>query len=174
MRVNDVLLAAFSVATLFTATAAAAPDDLPGQPLDADHAYILTQQHRDNLSWWNGTWTPQTVRAGAHVQLQLPSDPTRWVTVRGRECTPSPVAGVVPTSLLPLRAKAVLVGRSTLPNEGRVPGSSELSVFDYRLHGVGLAAICLRPEPAPDQSQSDAPADYVVTLVVGVAQLSAR
>lgn len=166
------IFATIAVTATFAVTSADAADELPGQPLDADHAYILTQQHQDNLHWWNGTWTPQTVPSGAQVQIQLPSNPTRWVPVRGRDCKPSPVADLVPTSVAPLRAQAELVGRSTLPNEGRMPGSSEISVFDYRLHGVGVAAICLLPELAPQQSQSHPPAGYVVTLVVGVPQLS--
>lgn len=107
---------------------------------------------------------------GAHIQVQLPSDPVRWVPEP--DCTPSPVADLVPTLVLPLWADAELVGESTLPNEGRMPGSSQISVFDYRLNGVGIAAICLRPEPRPDGSQSATPTDFVVTLVVGVPQLS--
>lgn len=172
MASRTAFIATIGAAVMLAVTSADAADKLPGQPLDSDQAYILTQQHRDNLYWWNGTWTPQSVPVGAHVQVQLPSDPVRWTPVRGRGCTPSPVAGLLPTSVIPLRASAKLVGDSTLPNEGRMPGSSEISVFDYRLTGVGIAAICLRPEPRPEESQRRTATDFVVTLVVGVPQLS--
>lgn len=170
MRAGKGLIAVAAIATLFTTTSAAASDD-PGQPLDADRAYIFTQQHRDNLPWWNGTWTPQTVPSGAHVQVQLPSDPVRWIPERGRDCRPSPVPDLVPSWLVPLRADVEPTGRASLPNEGRMPGSSRISVFDYRVDGLGIAAICLRAE-TEDARESRAPADYVVTLVVGVPQIS--
>lgn len=172
MASRTAFIATIGVTVMLAVTSADAADELPGQPLDADQAYLLTQQHRDNLYWWNGTWTPQSVPTGAHVQVQLPSNPTRWVPERGHDCTPSPVAGLVPASVLPLRADAELVDLSTLPNEGRIPGSSEISVFDYRLDGVGIAAICLRPEPRPEEWQSATPTDFVVTFVVGVPQLN--
>ncbi len=169
MRAARSLVAAVTLAVLASTTSATASQALPGQPLDAGHAYIFTQQHRDNLYWWNDTWTPQTVPSGTHVTVQLPSDPVRWVPERGQDCQPSPVGGLVPTWLVPLRADVELTGRSRLPNEGRMPGSSAISVFDYHVDGVGIAAICLRAE---NPRQRRVPDDYVLTLVVGVPQIS--
>ncbi|WP_034271499.1 hypothetical protein [Haloechinothrix halophila] len=171
MRAARSLAAGVMIAALFTTTSATASDQLPGQPLDAGHAYIFTQQHRDNLYWWNDTWTPQTVPSGAHLQVQLPSDPVRWVPERGGHCQPSPVADLVPTWLVPLRADVELTGRTSLPNEGRMPESSRIAVFDYRVDGVGIAAVCLRAETGGEPG-SHTPADYVLTLVVGVPQIS--
>ncbi|MDV6013629.1 hypothetical protein [Haloechinothrix sp. LS1_15] len=170
------LVAGMGAVVLVTATGDT-QDGLPGQPLESDEAYILTQQHRDNLPWWNNTWVPQTVPSGAHIQVQLPSDPVEWVPEHGRDCEPSPVADLVPTSLLPLRADVELLDTDTLPNSDRMTGSSEISVFSYRVSGVGIAAVCLRPEPDPaDPAQlgfpPGTPSDYVVTLVVGVPQAS--
>lgn len=48
-------------------------DDSGGQPLTNDHAHIFTQQRRDNLPWWSGTWIPQTVPDSAHIQVQQPN-----------------------------------------------------------------------------------------------------
>lgn len=171
MRIRTGLAAAV-VLGLTGVTAADAADPLPGQPLDADDAYILTPQHRDNLSWWHGTWTPQTVPGGAHVQVQLPADPGTWVPEAGARCRRSPLGGLVPTEILPLRAHAEMVGESTLPNEGRVPGSSEVAVFDYRMRGTGIAAICLRPDPGAEAPAQKGDPDFVATLLVGVPQLS--
>ncbi len=171
MRAGRSLIGGVMLATLFITTSATAADQLPGQPLDAGHAYIFTQQHRDNLYWWNNTWTPQTVPSGAHVQVQLPSDPVRWFPERGGDCQPSPVADLVPTWLVPLRADVELTGRTSLPNEGRMPGSSRTTVFDYRVDGLGIAAVCLRAE-ASGAPRDQVPDDYVLTLVVGVPQLS--
>ncbi|GAB3394237.1 hypothetical protein [Amycolatopsis echigonensis] len=138
--------------------------------------YIFTQQHRDNLPWWNGTWLPQTVPSEAHVQVQLPSKPIHWVPDLGAGCQPSPLAGLVPTWLLPLRATVDLLGTGTLPNAGRISGTTEISVFDYRVAGVGIAALCLRPEPAVSDPTllgfpPGTPPFFVLTLIVGVPQL---
>ncbi|SFQ71476.1 hypothetical protein SAMN05421810_11455 [Amycolatopsis arida] len=155
---------------------AADHEERPGnQPLTNDHVYVLTQQHRDNLPWWNGTWLPQTVPSGAHLQLQLPSDPIRWIP--DPECAPSPLLGLVPTWVLPLRATITPTGRRTLPSPGRITGSSAISVFDYTVDGLGIAAVCLRPHPVPDDPgvlgfPAGTPPFYVATVVVGVPQLT--
>jgi hypothetical protein len=176
MRRRSIAVVAAAVTVLLgTSGALAAPGSEPGgvegQPLSSDHAYIFTQQQRDNLSWWNGTWMPQTLPSGSHVQVQLPSDPVRWIPETGPGCRPSPVADRVPTHLLPLRATVELTDRSTLPNAGRITGSAEVSIFDYRVSGRGIGALCLRPEPEPDDPQvlglpAGTPPSYVVTVVV--------
>lgn len=79
--------------------------------------------------------------------------------------------------LVPLRAHAELYGRNTLPNEGRISGSSALSVFDYRVSGLGVAAICLNPDPPTADSgvlgfPADTPPYYVATVIVGVPQVT--
>jgi hypothetical protein len=177
MRRRPIVVVAAAVAVLLGASSAIAgpgadPRESEGQPLRNDHAYVFTQQQRDNLSWWNGTWVPQTVPNGAHVQVQLPSGPIRWVPDTGPGCRPGPVAGLVPTRALPLRADVELEDHSTLPNEDRITGSTEISVFDYRVDGLGIASICLRPEPVPDDPgvlgfPPGTPPTYVVTVVVG-------
>lgn len=171
MRAARSVIAGVTLVVLASTTSATASSELPGQPLDAGHAYIFTQQHRDNLYWWNGTWTPQTVPSGAHVTVQLPSDPVRWVPEHDHDCRPSPVAGLVPSWLVPLRADVEPTGRSSLPNAGRMPGSSRIAVFDYQVERVGIAAICLRAEPGQPH-QDRVPDDYVLTLVVGAPQTS--
>ncbi|GGM62755.1 hypothetical protein GCM10012275_36870 [Longimycelium tulufanense] len=50
-----------------------------------------------------------------------------------------------------------------------------MDVFEYQVHGVGVAAICLRPDPAPRDPREiglppRSPVDYVLTLLVGVPQ----
>lgn len=179
MRHRSPAIAALTVLLLCASSAAAAPgfDNGGGQPLTNDHAYVFTQQQRDNLVWWNGTWIPQTVPDGAHIQVQLPSDPVRWIPDTGPTCQPSPIADLVPTWLLPLRGRVELYDRSTLPNEGRISGSSTISVFDYRVTGLGIATICLRPDPPTADPEvlgfpAGTPPFYVVTMIVGVPQLT--
>lgn len=179
MRRRALALAALTAVLLYTSSAVAAPgsDDSGGQPLTNDHAYVFTQQQRDNLVWWNGTWIPQTVPDDAHIQVQLPSDPIRWIPDTGPTCQSSPIAGLVPTWLLPLRGRVELYDRSTLPNEGRISGSSEIAVFDYRVTGLGITTICLRPNPPTTDPEllgfpAGTPPFYVVTLIVGVPQLT--
>lgn len=181
MRRRTLAIAAVMAVLLCSASAVAAPggtgSDNGGQPLTNDHAYVFTQQQRDNLSWWNGTWIPQTVPDGAHIQVQLPSDPIRWTPDTGPTCRPSPIAGLVPAWLLPLRGHIELYDRAMLPNEGRMTGSSALSVFDYRVTGLGIATICLRPDPPTAHPEvlgfpAGTPPFYVVTLIVGVPQIT--
>jgi hypothetical protein len=133
--------------------------------------YIFTQQHRDALWWWNGTWLPQTVPAGARVQVQLPSDPIRWIPRRPSECTPTGAAALLP------RARVELVDHTVLPDPGRISGSAGIDVFDYQVHGLGALAICLDPDPVPDQPGAlglppGSPLNYTLTLLVGIPQLS--
>ncbi|QUR69364.1 hypothetical protein [Mycobacterium spongiae] len=73
-----------------------------------------------------------------------------------------------------------------VPFEDRVLGSSTVTVFDYRLDtedpddywaGRGLATICLRPDPIPEDVKvlgfpPETPPTFVLTLVVGVRQWS--
>lgn len=137
--------------------------------------YIFTQEHRDDLPWWNGTWLPQTVPSGARVQVQLPSDPIRWVP--DPHCEPSNPAGVLPGWLVSLRATVTPGAPATLPDQGRISGTSTISVFGYRVSGTGLAAICLRPDPVPASPEvlgfpPGTPPFFVLTLLVGVPQLS--
>ncbi|GAB3488469.1 hypothetical protein [Amycolatopsis cihanbeyliensis] len=180
MRPRSLAITGLLTAALLSVPAAVAvPDvDLPGnQPLTNDHAYVFTQQQRDNVSWWNGTWLPQTVPSGAHMQVQLPSDPVRWIPELGPDCQPSRLLGLVPTWVLPLRARVELNDQWTLPSPGRLEGSSAVSVFDYHVHGVGIAALCLRPEPVPDNPEvlgfpADTPPYYVATVVVGIPQIT--
>ncbi|WP_306357922.1 MULTISPECIES: hypothetical protein [unclassified Nocardia] len=168
-RSLTVLVAGLLAAT--TIGIARADEPLPGQPLDSGHAYLFTQQHQDNLHWWNGTWMPQTIPTGAHIQIQLPSDPTRWTPVSGPECRPSALGEDLAITTDAPPATSELLGGHTLPNTARMEGSSAITVFDYRAHGFGLTAICLRPDRQPDPGRPRAPAgDYVLTLVVGVPQ----
>lgn len=51
MRAARSVIAGVTLAVLASTTSATASSELPGQPLDAGHAYIFTQQHRDNLYW---------------------------------------------------------------------------------------------------------------------------
>jgi hypothetical protein len=157
--------------------APAAPEDLDGkQQRTPAPTYRFTQQHRDNLYFWNNTWIPATVPEDARIEVQLPGDPVRWVPDLGPECRPSEVASAVPTDLLPLRSRVEQRGAlRKLPNEGRIPGSSAIYAVEFQLHGVGLAAICLRPDssvtdPGVLGLPAGSPTDYVLTLVVGVPQ----
>ena len=73
-----------------------------------------------------------------------------------------------------------------IPFDKRVDGSRTITIFDYRLlpgnpddywAGRGLATICLRPDPIPEDVRvlgfpPDTPPTYVLTLVVGVRQAS--
>ncbi|VBA33713.1 hypothetical protein [Mycobacterium pseudokansasii] len=73
-----------------------------------------------------------------------------------------------------------------IPFDKRVDGSSTITIFDYHLlpgpsddywAGRGLATICLRPDPIPEDVRvlgfpPDTPPTYVLTLVVGVRQAS--
>ncbi len=159
-----VVAAAFALGGLLIgATYGAAPPE----PAGSVHPYIFTQQHRDALWWWNGTWRPQTVSPGSRLQVQLPGDPVRWVSRVGRDCRPTGTAAT-----LPLRAQVTLTGSSTLPNAGRIPGTKRLYVFDYRVTGLGVAAVCLRPEPATPEGIGLPPGGYVLTVLVGIPQVA--
>lgn len=81
------------------------------------------------------------------------------------------------TWLLPLRSDLELSSRGELPHEGRISGSSKISVFDYHVAGPGIATICLRPDqPINDPEVLDfrvgTPPFYVLPLVVGVPQIT--
>jgi hypothetical protein len=148
---------------------------VPADTGTRDHPYLFTQQHRDNLWWWNGTWLPQSVPSGAHVQVQLPGGPSRWKPYTGPGCrTESTVPGLL--SLLPARTS--YLGQSpTLPNTDRIDGYDNLQRFDYTVHGLGIARICLQPHPIPvhpeDIGLGRGKADtYVLSLLVGIPQLS--
>jgi hypothetical protein len=182
MRRRSVMVIALTglllcVSVAIAATGNTQTDDSGNQPLTNDHAYVFTQQGRDNLTWWNGTWIPQTVPDGAHIQVQLPSEPIHWIPDLSHSCRPSPLAGLVPTWLLPLRSDLELSSRGELPNEGRISGSSKISVFDYHVNGRGIATICLRPDPPVNDAEvlgfpAGTPPFYVLTLVVGVPQIT--
>ncbi|NUQ95097.1 MAG: hypothetical protein HOY79_00580 [Streptomyces sp.] len=175
-------------ATALTATGASAVGDPdPHTPVPApakqvpsdtgtrEHPYLFTQEQRDNLWWWNGTWLPQSVPSGAHVQVQLPGGPSRWKPYNGPRCrTEATVPGLL--SLLP--AHVTYLGQApTLPNEDRIDGYSDLQRFDYTVRVLGIARICLRPHPMPahpeDIGLGRGMADpYVLSLLVGIPQLS--
>ncbi|WP_165985241.1 hypothetical protein [Streptomyces sp. YIM 98790] len=148
------------------APGAAAPPITPfGEP------YLFTQQHRDALWWWNGTWLPQSVPSGARLQIQLPATPARWHPHTGPDCRPTAPAD----RLRPLHAHAVLTGRGELPNEGRIDGYATLQTFDYTVTGLGSVAICLRADPEPEHPEdigldTGSPLTYVLTLLVGIPQ----
>lgn len=152
-----------------------APSDratLPADPGTREHPYLFTQQHRDNLWWWNGTWLPQSVPTGAHLQIQLPAGPAQWTPLTGRACRPTGAA-----ALLPPRPRVTALGTGRLSNEGRIDGFSDLQVFDYRVDGIGPAAICLRADPEPDRPGDiglpvQSPLIYVLTVLVGIPQAS--
>ncbi|UQA91107.1 hypothetical protein [Streptomyces halobius] len=147
----------------------------PGKPATKPHIprqrpYLFTQYHRDNLWWWNGTWLPQTVPNGARIQIQLPGGPIRWIPGPHGHCRPTGVG-----SLVPLDARTTPLGRHVLPGEKRIPGTSNLQVFDYRVNGLGATAICLHPHPTPDTPEQlglppGSPTSYVLTLLVGIPQ----
>lgn len=129
--------------------------------------YIFTQQHRDELPWWQGRWTPQRVPDGARVQVQLPGDPIRWVPVRGDSCSPTRWPGGLG---LPA-GRVELTGRAIIPNPGRISGTASIYQFDYRVHGPGVVVICLDPSPTPGSPEElgfppGSPLDYVLTLIV--------
>lgn len=143
-------------------TPAHSPDSTPPPP----RTYIFTQQHRDDLFWWNGTWRPHVVPTDAAIQIQLPGTPIRWIHDDSLTCDPTGQAAALP------RADVHFLGHHLLPNEGRVPGTSMLYVFDYRITGTGAAAICLYPEPVPDSPEDitlppESPLNYTLTLLVG-------
>ncbi|MEU9069831.1 hypothetical protein AB0E06_23905 [Streptomyces sp. NPDC048109] len=166
------LLAGGSPGAATPATAGYREAALPTDPGTREHPYLFTQQHRDDLWWWNGTWLPQSVPPGAHLQIQLPAGPARWKPVTGRACRPTGAAG-----LLPLRAHATALGTSVLPNEGRIDGFSTLEVFDYRVEGIGPLAICLLAHPRPERPEDiglpdEDPLLYVLTVLVGIPQAS--
>lgn len=204
-----VALVAVTVCAVGPATA-----DPSQQPMHNQGRYVFNQQHRDNLSWWNRTWLPQLVPKAALLEVQLPSDPIRWIPYGEPNCQPSPgwdwaeISG----SWYPggphrhHRVPVEFEGQYTVPDENRyresanpnelpgvyipvekrVLGSSAITVFDYRLlpgpaddywAGRGLATICLRPDPIPEDVRvlgfpPDTPPTYVLTLVVGVRQAS--
>jgi hypothetical protein len=138
----------------------------PPAPADGGgHPHLFTQQHRDALWWWNGTWRPQTVPPGARLRIQLPGDPVRWIPHDGRDCHPTGAANA-----LRRHARVTRTGSSKLPNQGRIDGLKNLYVFDYRVTGLGTAAICLRPEPESPKGIGLPPGDYVLTVLVGIPQ----
>ncbi|UQA97074.1 hypothetical protein [Streptomyces halobius] len=145
---------------------------VPADTGTRNHPYLFTQQHRDNLWWWNGAWLPQSVPSGAHVRIQLPGGPVQWKPYTGPDCRTPRVPGL--RRLSPARVQ--YLGRSQLPNADRIDGYSNLQNFDYTVDGTGLARICLRPDPAPthpeDIGLGNGAADpYVLSLLVGVPQL---
>ncbi|RFZ68689.1 hypothetical protein CKW46_10910 [Mycobacterium liflandii] len=214
MRLRRPLLAAFIAALVFAVGPAVAEPEDAQLPLHKEGRYVFTQQHRDNLSWWNRTWTPQLVPKGAMLEVQLPSTPVHWIPYGEPECQPSPgwdwaeISGSWYPDGPPRhqRVPVQLVGQRIVPNpnrmresanpyelpgvyipfDKRVLGSSTLSVFEYRLEtgapddywaGRGLATICFRPEPIPEDVRvlgfpPDTPPTFVLTLVVGVRQAS--
>lgn len=139
--------------------------------------YVFTQQHRDNLPWWNSTWLPQTIPDGAALQIQLPATPVVWKPDLGPGCQPSDLASLVPTWVLPLRSTVTLTRTSSLPDDGRISGTSTIAVFDFQVRGIGIAALCLRPDPTVADPTvlgfpPGTPSFFVLTLLVGVPQLS--
>ncbi len=204
-----VALMAVTVSAVGPATA-----DPSQQPMHNQGRYVFNQQHRDNLSWWNRSWLPQLVPKGALLEVQLPSDPVRWIPYGEPDCQPSPgwdwaeIGGSWSPDGPPRhqRVPVELERQYAMPNENRyresanpnelpgvyipvekrVLGSSAITVFDYRLltgpaddywAGRGLATICLRPDPIPEDVRvlgfpPDTPPTYVLTLVVGVRQAS--
>lgn len=199
------------LAITMSAASSAADTPAPHQPMHNQGRYIFNQQHRDNLSWWNRTWVPQLVPKGALLEVQLPSDPMRWIPYGEPDCQPSPIwtwSDISDTSW-PVKhrhVQAELQAQYTVPNENRyresanpyeLPGvyipvekrvvaGSAITVFDYQLplgHADdywaerGIATICLRPDPIPEDVRvlgfpPDTPPTYVLTLVVGVRQAS--
>ncbi|WP_159943363.1 hypothetical protein [Nocardiopsis sp. FR6] len=178
-----------AMALAATVTLAASPAS--GAVLDSEPDYLFIQQHRDALYWWNGTWLPQTLPSGSHIQIQLPATPVHWEPDLGPGCRPTPVpplpegvdtvAGIeVPLEALegidlPLGGEVTPLGREEFPNEGRNMGnSSTIEAFDFQVSGTGVVAICLNPDP-PNQDPREmglpaGPTDYVLTLLVGVPQ----
>lgn len=133
--------------------------------------YIFTQQHRDALWWWNGTWLPQSVASDARIQVQLPSDPIRWIPRRPADCRPTGAAALLP------RAHLELLDHTVLPDPGRISGTSSIDVFDYQVQGIGALAACLDPDPMPEDPGAlglppGTPPNYTLTLLVGIPQLS--
>ncbi|GJO48516.1 hypothetical protein NJB1604_31530 [Mycobacterium marinum] len=90
MRLRRPLLAAFIAALVFAVGPAVAEPEDAQLPLHNEGRYVFTQQHRDNLSWWNRAWTPQLVPKGAMLEVQLPSTPVHWIPYGEPECQPSP------------------------------------------------------------------------------------
>lgn len=208
------LLLALMVVAVAAVPATADPADPARQPMSNQGRYVFNQEHRDNLSWWNRTWLPQLVPKAALLEVQLPSDPIRWIPYGEPDCQPSPgwdwaeIAGSWVPDGPPRhhRVPVQLVFQQTIPNPGRykesanpyelpgvyvpvkdrVIGSSAITVFYFQLlpepelgyfGGRGLATICLRPDPIPDDVRvlgfpPDTPPTYVLTLVVGVRQAS--
>ncbi|MEB3033383.1 hypothetical protein [[Mycobacterium] nativiensis] len=205
---RPLLIAVLAITVSAVGPATAVPSQ---QPMHNQGRYVFNQQHRDNLSWWNRTWVPQLVPKGALLEVQLPSDPVRWIPYGEPECQPSPIwtwSDISDTSwpVQHRRVGAELEATYTVPNdnryresanpyelpgvyvpvEKRVLGSSTITVFDYRLPmgpaddywaERGIATICLRPDPIPNDVRvlgfpPDTPPTYVLTLVVGVRQAS--
>lgn len=162
--------------SVLTALTPATPRPWPARPAPPAPAaarprpYVFTQQHHDNLWWWDGTWLPQTVPAGARIQIQLPADPFHWIPGPPGHCPPTGAG-----TLVPLRARARLLDRYVLPDRDRIPGTSTIEVFDYRLDGPGAVAVCLHPHPEPDTPEQlglppGSPTGYVLTLLAGIPQ----
>lgn len=129
--------------------------------------YLFTQQHRDALPWWEGTWRPQQVASGARLRIQLPGDPIQWVPHTGDGCqrTPWPDHDLVPEASIELEDHTIV------PSPGRIEGTDSLYQFDYRVHGEGTAVACLRPDPPPEHPEDLAfppgsPLNYVLTVLV--------
>ncbi|CAM4089932.1 hypothetical protein GCM10009799_38440 [Nocardiopsis rhodophaea] len=164
-RMRPVGIAAAAVALMMALTASSTPTA-------GDWIYLFTQQHRDALYWWRGTWMPQTVPTNAHIQVQLPATPVHWKLRDPEDCEPTKVPQ------LPLGGRAELIGTGEFPNEGRIDGTSTIETFDFRLTGVGAVAVCLDPDPPTDDpSQIGLPAgptNYVLTLLVGVPQVNLK
>lgn len=146
------------------------PPDSPLAPADPEGwKYIFTQQHRDEMFFWNGLWVPQTVPTNSRIQVQLPGDPIRWYN--DADCSPSSLTTALES------ATTEYLGSHILPNPERIEGTSAIYVFDYRVTSVGATAICLRPDPVPNTSEElgfppGTPKYYVLTLTVGIPQLS--
>lgn len=185
MKTMRALMCALTAAVIASASAASAVradapalPTAPGPSLELpdpgtqEHPYLFTQEHRDQLWWWNGTWLPQSVPSGAHLRIQLPGGPTVWHRFSGPDCRPSGAA-----ALLPSLAAVTELSHAVLPNDGRIDGFSDLQQFDFQVDGIGAAVICLRPDPVPAHPEDiglgvDQPVTYVLTVVVGIPQLS--
>ncbi|GGM62973.1 hypothetical protein GCM10012275_37050 [Longimycelium tulufanense] len=171
------VLAGVVVLLVGAVSASAVPQDPP--PLPSKWTHLFQQEHRDALHWWNHTWLPQTVPSGAVVQIQLPGDPIRWVHDENRKCTPTtPLGLALPILDLFQFVRPEFLGQNKLPDPNRIDGTENIYTFDYRLDGIGVAAICLFPEPRPGTAYEismppGTPTDrYVLTLLVGVPQAS--
>ena len=95
------------------------------------HMWVLSQsfclppQSDPNVP---GLCKPQDVPQFGEIEIQLPGTPATW-------------------TIQSMSPNLTLLGRQTLPNAGRIAGTSELFLFDFSPTAKGVGTIVIREFP---------------------------